>query len=481
MRIHSSLSVYRIGALSLSLCCLTLPLRGADLTGSDNLRSTVDTQSQTIDIQNIKEIDKEFKTMDIQKFSHGVWFSSSYRLYRNLDHDKERKDFLRSIPYQDLRLWMSYLFNPQTLFYARGRASYGRPDTGPDNSGNGEDFEGPHLENLFIHYTPPIKAPFELAATLGRQFLYMGRGIVSSDIYDAVRLETTFERAYAFGFISKTLPHADNLDFSAPDFRKDGRRFFWGGEAGFFPSRNTSLYAYALFQRDDTDSDSNPAQNYRYDSEYYGAGLTHSLSKEWNLWFEGIAERGESHIDRGRMASGGTSDIRAWAYLAGIKVEAPIPLRPALELEQAYGSGDEDRTSVTNTKGGDLDGRDKNFLHFGTYFGGYALSPRLSNVHVTKLSFSFKPLYFLRETKELACGAKFFLYRKDEPGGGISDIFADAHDSDIGQEIDLFVHWKLTDHLKATTRFGLFYPGGAFPSSTDAPIQYLFLRLTLSY
>ncbi|MCK5178598.1 MAG: alginate export family protein, partial [Candidatus Omnitrophica bacterium] len=150
-------------------------------------------------------------------------------------------------------------------------------------------------------------------------------------------------------------------------------------------------------------------------------------------------------------------------------------------FEYAYGSGDSQRVSVTDTEGGNLSGDDNNFLYFGYFPAGYALAPRLSNIHIYRVGAYVNPFEKIRLLKNFNLGVDYFWYFKDKSGGGISDSEATADSHDIGSEIDLTVSWQVLSDLRWSLSYGYFMPGDAFLDSANDSDQYFSNSLTFTF
>ena len=206
-------------------------------------------------------------------------------------------------------------------------------------------------------------------------------------------------------------------------------------------------------------------------------GLSGKVSSSFSYWGEFIKEYGRSYADAAETSLK-RCDIDAWAFDAGAKYKFDFYSHPVLEAEVAYGSGDEDRNRVTNTSGGNINGDDTNFLYFGTFNAGYALSPRLSNLYIYKVAVSFKPFEKISFIKDnIALGLKFFVYKKDKKEGGIYDIDATEPENDVGEEFDFFLHWRMRPNLYLTAKYGIFFPGDAYTIENKDSSEYSYMRL----
>jgi len=423
------------------------------------------------------------KTSDKEAWSlkQGGWLSSTYRYYKNIDNQTSLEDFLKWSWTQEAYLWLYLDYKATANAYIQVGDSYVDRGVGPTYTGIGADHEGPVISMAYskINLQPEYNIP--LAVTLGRQYLFLGRGLAYEAIDDGLLIEYTQSPFYLKQFITKTKPRDDNIDYSVPGFDKEGDRAFAGAEISYLGLNKTSLYAFGLLQKDRSSPEPDTStQNFHYNSYYLGGGISSKFAEPLELWSEFVSEEGGSYTDASRTRPQKTK-IDAWAYVAGGKYRFDLPSHPILETEYAYGSGDEDRTNVTNTLGGDLDGNDKNFLYFGYYQAGYALRPRLSNINIWSLNASCQPLERYSLFKKTAIGTKYYLYWKDKDQGGTSDIESTKSDNNIGQEVDFYLHSKITDHWTLNARYGIFFPGEAFPEDKRNATQYFYTQLTLNF
>jgi hypothetical protein len=410
------------------------------------------------------------------KFESGGLLSSSYYFSRNLDKDSSTKDTLFSIFTQELWLWGKATFSNGNFFYIRGRDSYSKKQNSSIYTGvaAGDDHAGPSLDMAYLSLNHKGRS-----LAIGRQYFLVGRGIAFRDTNDGIQF-ISYSNRWLFKFLfAHSLPNQDNVDYSIPGFdKKSNNRYYYGGEAGYLPNEEDKIYFFFLLQKDLARSHPvDLTQNYRYDSQYFGSGFR---SVRGNFSFRGelIKETGTSHTD---SAAGSVRRIPvdAWAALLGARYKFKQPAEPETDFEIAFGSGDKDRSNVTNTKnGGNTGSRDSNFLYFGNYAGGYALSPRLSNLFIFKIDQSLKPLYFTKPFKDVTLGAKFITYLKDKKTGGISDVAANEDKRFVGTETDFYCYWSITKNLAYLIRYGIFYPGAAYPKTTRDNTKYLYTRLT---
>lgn len=447
-------------------------------------------QEKLIEDETLQELEKLIAALPspIKKLSiqFGAWLSSIFRDYQDADNDKDSDDSVSRMWHHEIRLWTQMTFFKRHNLYLRIKNTYlDRKASSVNYTGIGSDYEGPALDVGYLEANfSPRNMPLKL--TLGRQYIYLGRGIAYRDVHDGLKATFQTENFFYKGFITHTLPDEDNIDTSKSDYDKKGQRMFYGFELGYLGLPNSVLYAYYLFQ-DDLSTSRFPdvagdAQTYLYYSKYFGFGFEGKLK---NLEYETelIREIGLSYTDTASsLGLNDARDISAWAFDLNLRYKFDVLTHPLLEFEYAFGSGDQDRSSVTDTKsGGNVYGDDKNFLYFGSFYGGYALSPRLSNINIYKLHIAFSPLEKIKFGKNIVCGFKFYFYKKDRAEGGIYDTQATSSYKHIGHEIDGYIYWKVNSRLSWSFRYGIFYPGKAYPKDTNSNTKYLYTRLTYSF
>ena len=470
------------------IICIALALNsGMTSYAQDSSSDTAEEEKLTEEevVRELKKIPIEPPVKEeILSFRMGGWFTSIFRDYTDTDNDAEDKDLVSWSLYNDLRLWSRLTYQNEYSLYLRLKHAYTRRDISARSTSYKGDHDGPHLDMAYINIKKPNwKLPLDL--TIGRQYLFIGRGIAYSDVHYGIKYKARFvDSLYLKTFASISDENEYNIDQSVPNYGKTNDRIFAGAELAYSGIKNNILYGYMLIQKDKNTRfpPETPTQSYRYNSEYYGLGLQSNMPKSnFNYWLEVIKEEGSSYTDTAAVGLE-EKDIDAWAANAGLKYAFSLPLHPTAELEYAYSSGDKDRSSVTNTRnGGNVSGSDTNFLYFGSYFAGYALAPRLSNMHLYKLDFSFRPLEKFKFGKGIACGFKYFKYLKDKKTGGIYDTDATLNSIDIGQEANFYFYWRLSKKLMWSNRYGIFFPGDAYPTSTNNNTQYFYTRFTINF
>lgn len=411
---------------------------------------------------------------------YGIWINHLYSDFTDDDNDPVALDTTDTTFASDQRLWVrATLRPPATGSLGNEQSVYLRVKnkntwrTPADANGN-HDQNGPHLDYGFLSLN---LQPFFLQ--LGRRLYGVGQGIAYSNLHDGAELAASFAQWSWAGLLTRTLPHEDNLDLSVPGGKKSGRTFA-GLEGKYIGIPNHGLYGYALFQRDDGEErPTDAAQDFDYDSDYFGLGSEGKLLANLRYAAEVILQRGKSFTS----STNQRRNIRAWGMDVSMTYDAQLPTQPTLSAEYAFGSGDSDRTNVTDTVSGNSSGLDTNFLYFGYLPTGYALSPRLSNLRMYKMGVALKPMEKVRRLnlKGLSVGLDLYRYEKDEPKGGIFDSQASNEDREVGHELDLTLSWPILSDLALAVEYGHFWPGSAYPDPTNDSAEYFSVGVTNTF
>jgi hypothetical protein len=248
------------------------------------------------------------------------------------------------------------------------------------------------------------------------------------------------------------------MDTSMPT-SDDSRRAFAGLEVEFALDGWHRIYAMGMLEKDLNDEDPEIApQDWRYDANYAGLGGRGDVGR--------IAYAAEAIYQFGSsVASGSTDseDISAFSFTAALDWRIEGAAEAVVGVEYMFGSGDPDRGSVTEQFGGNEAGTDdEGFLAFGFVQTGFALFPRVSNLHIVRLGGSVRPLAGEDLFRAFEVGAYLYGYRKDEKSAPISDPRATEDDADIGLELDLFLRWRIASDVGLSVNFGSFMPGDAY-------------------
>jgi len=329
--------------------------------------------------------------------------------------------------------------------------------------------------NKYLDYRIPVR----LELTAGRFRSYIGKQITYMKRGNGVELNGSSEWVdfKLFGF--KNLIDEENIDYSVPGFRSS-RRYFYGAEFIYKGFKAHRPYIYALIQEDDSGENiEDPNQDYEYDSRYFSIGSRGRIIRNVYYEIEGIHQGGRSYpeAEEPTGVSPDNEQIEAWAFDATLSYQHDIITQPAFSAEFALATGDPHRTRrVTNTIGGNKEGStDRGFLGFGYLDTGLSLAPRFANLRMLKLAFAFTPSQLIKNNK-VNVEVDYFLFRKDEKKGAISDTRADRPKRNLGKEFDVNIIWEIFSDLSASINYGRFYPGNAY-SDKDAKDFVMFTMM----
>ncbi len=412
-------------------------------------------------------------------FTSGAWINYRFFQYENSDHDKSLTDALRRAVWGDARVWGRLTYQTKDMkkdgekyfIHVRVKDVYvARSGRAP---GARFDNRGPALD---YGYAAMERAPWQIEA--GRRYFNIGRGIVFSGVYDGVQLNYKVPGWNVGAFVSKTLPHAANIDSTIPGYDKESRRYFAGLGVGYAGFKDHQIYGYTVIERDHSrERPQDDDQDYGYDAQYAALGAKGAWSERWPYGVELVREWGHSR----EYPSNALSNIAAWAVDAQQKYRTMTRSNLVWSAEYAAGSGDADRSYVHTTRYGNTRGRDKGFMYFGYIPTGIALSPMLSNIHIMRLGADLYPFYAIRRMQKILLGLDYYHYWKQRSSGGIYDADAGAARHDVGQEFDLRIDWKMTRRLTATVEYGYFIPGDAYWQDTRSSEKVLSLSVSLVF
>lgn len=314
----------------------------------------------------------------------------------------------------------------------------------------------------------------------GRKYYNIGTGLVLNGRGDGAEavFSTSVFTFDLLGLYTGLLAEDSNpYGLSDKDYTDGAERIFSGGTVSI-DIVNQQIYLFGLVQMDRADEDSDSET--RYNSEYYGAGLQGVILGNVSYYAETVFESGESYITK--PEGNEKSKIAAYAVNSGINYFIPLQFNPTLILQYAFGSGDKYRDDYTDgNRPDDATGYDKGFISFGTYSGGFALKPVLSNMHVFRGGVTIAPFSGAGSLilKKMSMGVKYSYYMKDEESSPIKSGEASLEDSDIGQGVDVSLRWQMFYDLSLYVNYGIFLPGAAYED--DGARNFIMTGLNLSF
>jgi hypothetical protein len=422
---------------------------------------------------------REVGTFDAFSFETGGWISYRYFHYDNTDNDEAQEDTLTNLRWTDVRLWERLVYQTpdmkeekrQHFFYTRFKLAYvEREGLAP---GARYDLIGPLVDYAYASFD---WKPWKLE--VGRRYYNIGRGIAYGGVNDGFQLNYLCPGWNLGLFASRTLPHEHNIDTSVPGYDKGTERYFGGIGVGYAGIKDVQIYSFIVAEQDRSrEMPEDDLQDYEYDSDYTGVGIKGEVGTRWKYWFELIKESGTSR----EYGTDAKSNINAWAFDGEVKYLTGWPSQTILTGEFAYGSGDRDRVSVTNTIDGNLEGQDRNFLYFGYFPSSAALAPNLSNLRIARLGVETRPFYRWRFFKDLTWGIEHYRFWKDQAQGGLFDIDATEGSRDIGYETDLQMNWRIRPRVIWAMEYGVFTPGKAYAPSANSQEKVFTTSLTFIF
>lgn len=402
-----------------------------------------------------------------------LWDAGAF-LHLQLDHlDDPPFEDTRTDRYVDFRPWGMLRFERRVTAFVRAQADYTDFNTGQQFKSSDSNQFGVRVDQAWVEGDwTDFGRGFTLK--IGKEFLSMGSGLLFNDVAYAIQATYDWERFAMRGWIARTRVSQDDIDQSRP--HKDvSHRAFLGIEADYLITGNHRIYGMVLVERD-YNREQVATQEWDYNANYVGLGGRGTIVAGWGYSAEAVYEFG-------RTASTGSTQldsISAFAFLLTTDYQFQGEMEPSLRLQYMFGSGDSDRTSVSDMAAGNTAGTDDtSFLSFGFVQTGVSLFPRVSNIHILRLGGSLRPLASTELFEKLEVGLYGYLYRKAESRELISDSRAFLDDTDVGQEVDLFLRWRILSDLGFSLIYGCFFPGKAYVD--DSPRNFFSAGLTYTF
>ncbi|MGH7322428.1 MAG: alginate export family protein, partial [Candidatus Rokuibacteriota bacterium] len=365
-----------------------------------------------------------------------------YEFRHNLDLDRRRDDDA-SLLTPELSLALS--FAPDPRFQAFLNVALSRDFVLRDGVEGSRPSEDVALE-VKEAFVWARSLPGGLSVQLGRQRFEDEREWLYDEELDAVRVR------YEHGAVAVELSASRNGLVRKDVLRaaKRDRINNYVLHASYRPREDLMLEAYAI-ARDDRGAD-------RQRPVFLGARSRGEPIEDLDYWLELGYVGGRN----------GPNRLRGWGVDLGATYELQVPLKPALTVGLAFGSGDRDAD----------DGIDRSFRQTGLQdneadFGGAAsfkyygeaLDPELSNLAVFTAGLGVRP----SEKFSLDLVYHYYLqHRASEAirGGGI-DAEPSGRSRRLGSGVDFVVGvQEITNRVDGKLVLGYFMPGAAFPERT---------------
>lgn len=393
---------------------------------------------------------RHVSTEDRTAVTWGGWVIPSVTGYAR-DDDANYSEF--SFYSATTKLWLKAQLTDMFTFYLRGKNRYWRTFK-RDNTPMDE------WDNVLSMDIAAVTGRFwdkRLVVKLGRKFFRVGTGLILNgradggemEFYSSV-LNVKVLGAYS-GFLQKD---TNTYGLSRKEITEGAERAFFGGVLSK-TVLNQKFYIFDIYQKDMN------GDNQEYDSNYMAAGVK-SVVGSLDVKAEFVYEIGTSRD----TISEQESDIRAYAFNSSAVYYSDISTHPALYLNYAFASGDSDRISAVDVAG-NSQGDDTGFVSFGTFSGGNALNPELSNLHIVRAGWSMKPLDFVEAfwLKRMSVITRYSYYHKYKEKAPISDPSATKAKGTVGHGLDVNLRWKIFSDLGFFAGYALFVPDEAYPQS----------------
>lgn len=409
----------------------------------------------------------------------GGWFTFTALDFSDDDRDSRIPDVLEFLDIRDLRFWYQTQVGRKFSAYLRGRFQDFNFDVRQGSpSPDLRVLQRGDLDLGYIDYRPDPTQRFRT----GRQFLALGRGFALAEILDALSYTRARQGLQLTAFYGTTPNRLLNVDTSIVGFNQGKtHRDFAALEAAYTHRSGNRYYAYHMGEVDGSESLSatQSAIDFHYNANYTGIGSAYRLTPRVTLLSEGILQGGSTLTDTQRRVNIDASmlDLYALWSLKG-------PNDPLVNVEYAFGSGDDRRLGVVESFGGKQDATtDRNFLYFGRIETGVALSPRLSNLHMGRIGYQQRFRLYGRHTRPLdpLVGVKYTEYFKEHIRGAISDPLATGNGRHVGSGFDTYVAWRALSDVALNLQYGHFKPGNAYPTTRRSGSDRYVLSTTLSF
>ena len=398
-------------------------------------------------------------------------------------HFTTQNDANGDLTVQDLRLWTQVRFDEVHRVFARMRFNYIDFAPGDAQGLRQHDVEGPNLEvgyyELDVGKAVAKYAgqnwPLNLYIRGGRQYIEVGRGIALGKILDAGQFEVETKDWAFMGFAGHSPRGQDDIERFGPRFDTT-RRAFYGGQLTYRGIDGHAPYAFFVIQKHMTDVGL-PTQDFDYDSGYYGIGSKGSVIKNLNYAIESLWEVGKGAAN---AQIDGTETVRAYAFNAQLDYYVQKPMKPVLTGEYGYAGGDPDRGTAISALNGNRRGTvDREFQGFGYVNSGLALGSRFSNLQFVRLGGRMTPYEKKTGAGRIDVGLDYYFLFKADHEGPTSDFRANRRSPEVGNEVDLYLEWRILSDLSWTVRYGRFFPGDAY---TDRhPRDFFYTGLNFSF
>lgn len=414
------------------------------------------------------------------------------------------------------RPFFKYLLNEQHIFNVRGKFAYKNNPSITEAQMKVGAVRSTGEYNLELFNTELNFNRHQITA--GRSFYKLGRGLLFANFADGAEYNGAFKYALVkvhglysgqYGGCTISLGGcATNGDIAqkglyeiVPGRAADvnipdpGRRFFAAAEVMSPQLYGSSLYLMAQYSRDMSrdaaTTGTNKGRIFAYDPLNLGAGMSgYIVTPRLRYLTEFVLQRGKTYNKNTTNddTKNIQTDVNAWGITADLNYSLPWfehTFKPGLIAQYAAGSGRDSsptsQTNVSNPSQENVAGDDNNFYFFGAYSAGLALKPKLSNLHVMRAGFQFRPLNHFYWGRSLMIAFKYTYYRKINADYSISDSAAKLAKPVVGQGLDLQAVWDLRSDVKLFYAYGVFLPSEAYDAANAKTIQIHILSLNFFF
>ena len=376
-----------------------------------------------------------------------------------LDQRTSGTDLMTSVT--TARLWVQSSLWANASLYVRIKDSYlyvlNEKNMNIDDKNNVFDLD---IASLTI---PVYKKNIRLV--LGRKYYVAGSGLVLNGRGDGGELQifSRFGDIKAFGMYSGWLAKEDNpYGLSSRDIADGSKRVFASATYSKDFFYNNALYIFGVMQMDKGKEPVNIKT--KYNSKYVGGGIKGVVGDALTYNAEYVYEQGTSYAQKNTITGlQEKSSINAQAVLALLRYYVHnVAFKPIINVMYGWGTGDKDAISY-NTNPGHTLKDDNRFMYFGTFLGGFALRPQLSNLHVIRPGIGFSPFYKGGDRiKEMNVVLYYSYYMKDKKESPINGGEATLSKRFVGQAVDVMLRWPVYCDFSLFANYGLFLPGDAY-------------------
>jgi len=417
------------------------------------------------------------KNMISSGFQYGAWITPVF-IYQ----ETPQKTLATSVT--TFRAWFKTYLWDNSYLYVRGKDTY----TAVLYQKGSQTAKNKNVADLDVGYIAMATPRKNVDFSIGRKYFILGSGLVMDGRGDGAEFNyySKYINIKALGTWTGWLVKDDNpYGLSDRDVSTGAKRVFAGGRLSgdFF---NQTLYAFGLaqidFGKEKYDKQKQALSNLfgfnqglmyysqksHYDSQYYGAGLEGVITSGLSYSGEFIMERGKSYL-AGNIIPGYygyniRKDVLAYAAQLKLNYYINVMLKPVIMAQYAFGSGDMNRDDYRSPDA-NAGGKDRGFLYFGTFVGGYALRPLLANMHMISGTVAFSPFSWssIYSLKNMTIMAKYMYYLKHKAMSAINyGLDATRPNRHIGQGVDLTLRWLLFSDFSCFVNYGIFIPGQAY-------------------